>query len=430
MAEEKKILPVFRGRALLTAFSLVLLNFNIGVKKYYYIRGGSSFPTPSEADSINFVLHVGPPKTATSSIQCALQSLGNVLEESDGYTILETESCRSQYKNSDVQQQPHLQKTSKGAVTEDNLLLGEAFMPHCLRNSTGSGVLPACWVDHYIEFLQRQRTLSKSTIVSQENLAAHVTHPHVLEAISQSLEGTSVTLVVTYRPWFEFVLSGFNQQNKNRSMRPKLSRWPGSGGRRVMTAQRAIRHSLENENVPYVFADKIVPLYRNSSSISVNVVDINDGDPVLSFLCDAVPGAANACKRRQDHVQTNTTTTEIKNKRDRTLFYDMIAFDAFKSGFVRSGIGRLAAGEAIKAFHRNELKNSRLPLACPPSDLLDSFLQESLRRERIVYLDQNDTRETRHRKRFSDAIAKHEFCTVNVTKVLEDDRWLQFLKAL
>ena len=378
----------------------------------------------------NFVLHVGPPKTATSTIQCALQSLGDVLEENDGYTILETAACRNQYRSSDLKQQLNLRSSPRGAHTHDNLLLGKAAMQTCAGKISKSGELPACWVDQYLPYFRRQKALSRDTIVSHETMERLVLRPQVFDAISQSLEGTRMTLVVTYRPWFEFVLSGFNQKDaKRRSAKPKLVHWPGQGGRRMVTATEAISLSLEIEDIPFVFTDKIVQMYRNWTSISLKTIDIHEGNPVTSFLCDAVPGATNACERIKN--LTKTRKTEVRNRRDSaTVFYDMIACDAFMNGIIRSGIGRIPAGEAIKAFHWNELKNRSLPLECPPSDLLDSFLQESLRRESIVFPRHSDKREKRHRERFAKAVAKHEFCTVNVTKVLENEIWLQFLKEL
>eukprot|EP00542_Grammatophora_oceanica_P001747 CAMPEP_0194064546 /NCGR_PEP_ID=MMETSP0009_2-20130614/83316_1 /TAXON_ID=210454 /ORGANISM="Grammatophora oceanica, Strain CCMP 410" /LENGTH=142 /DNA_ID=CAMNT_0038717073 /DNA_START=1 /DNA_END=429 /DNA_ORIENTATION=+ len=122
--------------------------------------------------------------------------------------------------------------------------------------------------------------------------------------------------------------------------------------------------------------------------------------------------------------------------------YDVIGCTAVQEGLVvDSKYHRLKLFKAVRAFREQmELNNDHqstttsldlLPRRCLDNATLEYLWDESIRLEKELvpkYFHEAD--QERHRQDFLTAVAKNKFCSVDVSAVLKDERWLDFFANL
>ncbi|KAL7571323.1 hypothetical protein ACA910_007643 [Epithemia clementina (nom. ined.)] len=169
----------------------------------------SPTPTTSRPRRPHFVLHVGPGKTGTTSIQCALQTHKNMLaNEKEGYTVYYTESCNTPLPGYE-QPSPLLYLCLREDL-EENDENNEMALPACMK-----------------EYFRQWKTIgasssSSSIIVSDEHLFN--TPPQRYNALLQLLsEDFDVTVISFYRNFVESAVSHYAQRFK-RVLQQKV--WP------------------------------------------------------------------------------------------------------------------------------------------------------------------------------------------------------------
>lgn len=383
-----------------------------------------------------FVMHIGPLKTGTTTLQCSLQSLSRNLEM-DGIVIAETESCRPDIDTTTFK---NYTWTKGGEATYDNVVLGKAFAPNCLGqwdDESASG-MPDCWMNSYVKFAREHALQNHSVVLSNEILSQTMSQfPRTfVDDLVDSLDAHfQIVIVVTYRPWFEWVASLQDQMTKNILVRQRD--WPENGGRRMESLHKFIERQLRQRKRPSLtkqqqqkcpFVDEIIPIFQNHSSVKLKIVDIHEeGDFVTNFVCKTLSGRA-------------TTTCDIlkstrigdKNKAENKLWYDMLAVEAYEKGLVSGS--RLRVYNKIRKFQETTLEKSSTDFdkTCPPSGFLKRIERESIRITKKIWPDPSlDWKlEREHRAAFARAVEAEKFCTINATAVLEDPQWLDFFKSL
>jgi hypothetical protein len=379
-----------------------------------------------------FVMHIGPVKTGTTTLQCALQSLAKNLE-ADGFIVAETESCRPENNTETM----NLTWTKGGVATYDNVVLGKSFAPNCLaqhnENSTG---MPDCWMESYAKYAQEQLQLNHSIIISNEiisQVTSKLTSADFVDDLVDSLPGYRVVIVVTYRPWFSWIASLQDQTTKNFMTRPRD--WPGEGksSRKLESMQifaaRQLKYRRRNKisSKTYPFVDDAIQIFANHSRLELKIINIHDeGDLVTNFVCKTLVGATDTC----NSLKSGNTTLADKNKAENKLWYDMLAVEAHEQGLVSKS--RLAVYKRIQNFQEKTLGKSStdFPKSCPSQSFLKRVLKESLQTEKKIYPQQYKKFERKHRKAFARAIQSEKFCTINATRVLEDKQWRNLFKRL
>ena len=178
-----------------------------------------------------------------------------------------------------------------------------------------------------------------------------------------------IRVLIGYRPYFDFALSGFNQQFKNRK-RPKLQRWPSEGGWRIPLVKTGVLEVLEGKAkllVEFPFTDVLVELFRPYAD-RVEVYDIttaphnnnnnNSIDFTEHFFCEMLEGADGACLAQRavlvSSSSSSETGTEIHKNRAESLNYDRLATAAADRGLINvtasPKLQRGWVGQQIRAY--------------------------------------------------------------------------------
>ena len=124
----------------------------------------------------------------------------------------------------------------------------------------------------YVKFAKQHAQQHHSIILSNEILSQTVTKftQAFVDDLVESLDDFQVVVVVTYRPWFEWVASLQDQMTKNILVRQRD--WPGKGGGRRMDSlhrfmERQLRYKRQHttKRQKYPFVDEMIPIFRNHS---------------------------------------------------------------------------------------------------------------------------------------------------------------------
>jgi hypothetical protein len=457
----------------------------------HYIAATQSV-NESIQSNLHFIMHIGPPKTGTTTIQCLMQDLQPILSESNHLTILETESCRPTSTRAE-QLRTFYNITSEkyqNKYTLDNVRLGRAFLPGCLRQWTPRRRgMPRCWNKSYLRAIREQQQEGRSTIVSNENLmqifpkTTTQDKTQFLDDLLASLEASAggtgrqkkedkiqLVVLVTYRRWFEWAKSLHAQENQLlQGKKAKLSRWPQKRGRPTPTLESYLLSQINTPAMDKGYIDTALSFFsgRNVNLRVINFhhnADMGELSFVESFFCNALPttttthvgegvggnvGTSALCKSAQE----KSAKAHQNPSREDYVWADHLATAAQESGLVPITASRVKTVRKILTVHSQNTSGLKLPpqsFICPSQETYDMILEKSLDYERMVapYLVQkswsssiNSTyasssvvqlakMELQHRQAFQRLVRQKELCSLNTTVVLEDDTWRSFLASI
>ena len=374
----------------------------------------------SQQEQLYFIMHVGPQKTATTTIQCGLRNMEDYLLREKHVAVMETENCHPRPNAT----------TGGGAATYDNILGGATFMPNCLKYwSADNSGMPSCWEESYGKWMHEQQLQNNSVVMSQEMMVDTMKDPHrtkrVFSDMVESLPGFQIVVIATYRRYYDWIVSLYGEKFKSKIKR-KLMRWPGNGGIGIPSVETFAARALKR-GPPVPFTDVVTRALQDHPGVNIKIINYHAGDSMeTAFFCDAMPGATKVCTR-------NETSSKGANQAPTHFWYDMLATKAFTEGRIPSNSTRKAVVAKMARFQEDTLglSGQEFPMICPLRKFYDTMLEESLRLEKIVMpKDQHEELESQHMEAFEKARKSHKFCTINTTAVLEEKQWLDFFKSL
>ena len=418
---------------------------NLSVVSYNNKNSGAPKEQPPSTPPLYLILHIGPPKTGTTTIQCSLRALEESSFFPNNVAIMETESCRpSKADQKTIQVSQELKLGKGGENTYDNILLGKSFLPNCFDNKNWDGTEP-CWKTAYLKYIHEQGLQhNRSVIASNEILGGswvkmnnHSTgDDFVAKTFFQNLRKSlgpryQVIIVVGYRRWYEWTISYYSYQYNNFFNKPRKKR-------------KTLEEYFYNPRKRQSFTDQIVAFLAAGETvpgITIKLLNMHNHDVDLthSFYCQSMPTALNMCSLAMDNM-TSSILRVRKNQspaEDNSIFYSLISQEAVRRGMVPSNMNRILALKQIRGFHQNMTRKSQtLPKACPSADFYSRVLNDSMQKEERVFshfyrndpLFQMDHWKKLHREAFEKD--KHKLCTVNTTAVLENDEWKSFFPSL
>lgn len=358
----------------------------------------------NERQKPRFFLHIGPHKTATTSIQCALYNYKDELKEKDVIVFLgkvDGSFCSSMRKK----------------VLQDDRI----------RNIDKCIIDTNCWtsVTQEWEAYHRQgfdMVLSKELL--SDLAAVNHTHPtaraHFWSVLTKALVNWNVTVVITYRRYFEWLPSAFNQyayHNRILGRQP----WPQSPSQVLPTVADVVAGVVNGTLAPpYPFVDELLK-WRFPPHWNIYVMNMHrTNDVVQAFLCTEVLNAKHVCSHYQPIPPRRTSP-------QNELVYDYLNVQALHWGWMKAG-KRGQLSRSTRAFVQNVLRLSPqdLPKICPSRALQESFLEYSLAMEKQV-LGAVDVKD--HTDLFW--LAAPSLCTVNAKKVLSTNKtmWKMFYES-
>ena len=416
-----------------------------------------------------FIFHIGPPKTATTTLQ---YTLSNYEEEGilarDGYHY--AGQYLDDFSENMVNQHTH-------GVLLKRLKDGNCIQLINKARISGATDWPPCY-HHIVQLLTQLRQKNQSVIISEEMISIryfNLTTDKIGRAettvdswdwiaLSDMLHSTgwNPLILVGYRRLAEILPSAHQQWERWDPRTPPRFAWPGTkgGGRPprplgpVLSDDPRLQdnyHPVPNagDAMQWSYTDFLVE--RIAPHIPVRVFTIhtrdddsskNDGNYPLSFVshffCNILPHAPLTCRqaRLDDQKSTIQKTRSQHFNRQESLFYDALACQAAELGWIeKEELSRRQVALRTQAYWEVDLEHKGpydgLPLICPSKEIIDRLLQRSLEKETKIWGPHlAQTWKDDHEKTFEAARRSFKFCDLDVNTTLEASHWKAFFLSL
>lgn len=372
-----------------------------------------------------FVLHAGPPKTGTTSIQCSLPLLTPKLKKDKFIFVGKVTDCANTFsKNGYVN--PRTVARCINRYGKDCGTGSDAIQ--CLIRKGG----PCKSVQQFYSILTSAHFNGVNVIYSSEGMFDDFEFtPH----FKMLLQDFHVKVVVVYRRYYQWLASRYNSLSKpviSRNDRKELNPWPSQNGKTIATLQQVMDENYHERNRKinlsgdtWDFKKKYEEHFPDTSVISM----YDEGGILKTFICSFL-NARKSCK------VVDTVSDTLKNP-SVPLHPDRMAVAAFEKGLIKKKtLTRDFVRQKILMKERSLGYRSftDYPLVCLDSENESKILQQSLLEEKLMFTnsssDEWEDHELLIRKEFNDYLSKGKFCNVDVDKALKDQRWIDFFSNL
>ncbi len=381
-----------------------------------FIEGGSNRPF--------FVLHVGPPKTATTTIQCGLDAWSLELAQQDSYYFL---GKRCPYSNGTMD-------NGESGIPGHHLMMG---LINANPHSRGFEKLKAR-MEHHLSH-------GNNIILSIEAMSNHLEdRPETWDLFLSLFRGWNVRIVVAYRHYFDWIRSMYFQQHIGKKYREL---WPHQKGLAHPLFHEFLHYHLdrwekgESSNDGHSWGQHLslyAIQYFSKHFRDVQVFDLHQqGDVFTNFICQMIPGATNTCH----HLRKKASLESNMMKRESHSFdADRLALAAYNEGILHKNIRRTDAVQKVANYllSTDDLSD-RNHLVCLSDGLKARFLNASLWFESEVALSKSkggDIQTVFHRnvvdhiQSFHKAVDGAKFCEVNTESILMLENWRTFFAKM
>lgn len=357
----------------------------------------SSLESCPNAKKTVAVIHVGPPKSGTTTLQAFTEKFVNELKE-DGYHM--------PYDWSPTYEIREPNQAALAACFFDDRKVDRFECEPELG-------FAAIEID-----LEGKDMLVSTEFFSKEDLDK--------KKLAKYLEVYDEVIVcVFYRRYFEWFVSYWNERVKGRINTPTLDHWLWDH-----TIFKLLNNYYEKEMdilPPYTYSI-IQRLEENFDNIKV--VNMHNGkDNNVQFFCEVIPNANHTCeavKALQDEG------VESKNPSKDTIYEDL-AYSAMRRGMIqiKTQDQMTHVINAIYKYHEGTrgLTKNDFPLICPSARALDKVLRESLMIEEALFPEFFKSPDGEESLRASfDKYSTTKLCSLDADKALSDTVWIDFFK--
>jgi hypothetical protein len=355
-----------------------------------------------------FIIHIGPAKTATTSIQCGLERISGELARLDNFYYVGN-SCR-------VGQQ----------VTMRNNIKSLRMYPFVLSLKSDASNLQI--LNETKELFDFHRRDGHHMIMSSEHFTSKITNDDgeiVWKRLSYLLEGFRVRIIIGYRHYFDLLPSMYYQEHQDE----KYLQWKNEGGRHHPSFQEYLERHLGDSHTDWNVTHPSLSAFRLWTKYFTNAgfFDLHhETDTLTDFVCNMLPGAFGTCRLLKEFVnKSNTTMT----KRVSSKFHaERLAEAAYDRGLLREGLVK-ALPVHIAKYMMNQLEVNNIDdyWSCLPPLLEDRFRNTSSSfMSSMMYL-KYSTHELplsssleKHNRLFEQSKSLGKFCDINTTSILSN----------
>ena len=382
----------------------------------------ASATTPTAAnnnnDSTHLFIHVGPVKTGSTSIQCNLQV--NPFLKVDSYYFL---------GKMDRQCAPTKHRLVR---PQKEFMHVQAFVFQYIKRGWFQQEVHLPYRQSFIEEMNQRNRHGIQTILSGEEFCGILGLPDDLFQLFANLLDEleqEVTFQVVYRDFFEWAVSRYSfyelwhfpvDKFQGRSMASILDD-------KVVDVFAVANTKACSPHDIWAYFNSKLPAFRKK--VRVEVFNMHgEGDVGNRYVC-SLPNAQNACEASMKNLHLGTSRPTNMN----LLHSDRIAAAAWKAEMFYNAsmlkTRRREINQVIQDHVQNHLNSSfiDLPLECLSEEQLESLLQVSLRYGEDML--GNDFNAENMKSKFQKQIEQKKFCSVNVSAVLLDPDWQNFLQS-
>jgi len=363
----------------------------------------------SEGRQPMFVLHVGPGKTGTTTVQNGLKKHEAELLQDDGYEYVGDNSGILGKNGS----------TMKAKLQE--LLCGGS--DHDIIGSNEFLALPASgYLQEWI----------KVTNVSD-----------VCGGVRWD-----VRVLVTDRRIFEVFPALYNQRYKifrgKGGYHYDHKEWPGVGNDyRIPTMPEHLETQRNDTEFIWSRSQEVYKRWSEVGPVSLFLVH-QEGDMFARYVCRALPGSG-LCDKLTRAAAAGATTVKAANPSTRYLDHDILGVESYNRGLVHASDKRFPLSTAVgkrwnELVERNggeETGNHFLPMVCPDEAAYAFLYDVSKRTEEwavSTFAEENGVAVDAVVGTLSDfedswASAKKKFCSIDAPRALELPEWREFFES-
>ena len=387
------------------------------------------------ADPImNAVVHIGPHKTGTTAIQQYSTQLIHQLAK-DNYempwshlnSILQTSQTFDTNHPLRGHAVPNQVSFATCFLQTNNPLKMNAFMT---KNTTVKDVFPC-----------RKDLLQSGHHISQQNHSLFVsaeTFDHLnidgVAALSEYLRPWSnVTIVASYRRYYDWLISYHNQLSKGDSVEVFQK---NSTDKLRPSIYDALCDSHWLETVQSKYTLFIVARFKRHFP-NVVIMNVHDENVHLveQFYCNVLPHAPNTCEAvRKEEIQQSKKSNEDNYNKSGPLVYQDLAYAAHRRGIINIQTQKqyVWVQNVIQDYQEDILKlsSSDFRRRCPPQHVLDQLLDISLQAERELLVSDFSASTKNELKDDFEIRSKSSLCEVDMAATLEMSVWEEFFKSL
>jgi hypothetical protein len=234
----------------------------------------------------------------------------------------------------------------------------------------------------------------------------------------------NVTIVATYRRYFEWIVSFYNEKYRGLKIV------------KIVHANNTNRlyPSIYEELLSDQFQDEIKHKYTLAAVARFkqyfpDVVVLNYHDKskrlVERFYCDVIPDASNTCKKMKKLKVNESVNKSIKR------VYQELAYAAHRKGLINISTHEKVAESSIQQYQEKKLNLTAddFPHRCLPKDVLDEIWNITLKAEREFGSPVDDLTIQSLRYDF-DNYSKTQLCEIDLEAVLASQHWIEFFTIL
>ena len=370
------------------------------------------------------ILHVGPPKTGTTSIQCGLSRFSGELAKMDNYYYMGTK-CPEGSSEYDIQKQT-------GSEPMKPLFEIYAYIP-THRD------LPS----HVAEKLDLHHRQKHNIIISAEKFSILDDSEKTLSHM-QSLfppDKWDIQVIVTYRRYYEWIPSIWYQKfvGKYRGQISdvflrRMKHYPSTTIEQIILKEHPTIYSAltYGKKFPVTFFD-----FHQSN-------DNNDGDDlVTNFICHAIPDAHGTCELIH---QSNITHENMRISNDQNAW--LLQREAHERGLLGKRINKRITDAITSKFNAMYNDTKPVPQICMKEEDEQLLWKTSYAAEKYIMIDNpalfsrmflgkeidkilNETElKKRHLSNFQEFKQRGKLCNIDFNKIIEDPEWKNLFSSI
>jgi len=366
--------------------------------------------------TLQLVYHVGPRKTATTSIQADLTVLldQGIFKQDNFY-----------YAGRHCRPFMGLNKRIENCTGDELQKSARRVVKACAEDPEG-----VCIIDEHFKLLQDQEKEARNVLISDESLgnAKWGSKLHY-KRLKQALDLTpwNVTIVTGFRRFFEWLPSDiFQDARLDHPQQSWHELWSHQGGHAIeLVFPDYYQHWYDD----HVYTDWVVTC--NDGTFPIHVLDLHreDVNPRDQMLCEALGDfMPHACQfsKEMDNRRLNDKEGVMH------WFYDMVVWHAAENeGLIDTQ--RYNRSEVRQAFYEEHAKRNftwqDFDRACPNKVQLAEYLNWTLNTERSVWGDEvADTRKEATLAAFEKRKEEQFFCNADPVKTLQRPEWKSFFR--
>lgn len=388
----------------------------------HYDRGDNqNNNTVSRTDRPYLVLHIGPPKTGTTTIQCELARLNEELAKNDSYYYFGIPCLldgKLRLQNNETYQRGF-------------------YILNDLRGKSVNG-------DYYTNFQERlnYRLERNDNVIFSSEHFNQIHSDEGFQMLKNATEGFHVRVVVSYRRYWEWLPSYYYQANKRKNIK-----------RMEKLVPYLLKHIHDRYNTKHPTMVARDYWIKHFDDVYVfNMHQQNGQDLLTNFVCQAIPDATNTCNKKMHELQQmkndnddEASTTNVRTqRRSSSLDFRKLDIVATELGFESTQAQKKLIMKNFEEFQQLPNNNYDTFLSCLTKDEEQALLDKALSFEKDLIdslsEEQNNLDEKSHNlKHFLTEEGKQEhikaffdkkddlFCEINVTKALLNDTLVNFV---